>query len=465
MPNTPAEVDVVVVGAGVTGLTTATRLKAAGLSVLVIEARDKVGGRLWTETIDSVRVELGGQWVAADQDRVLAVLDELGIETFARYRSGSSVYIDLDGQRRLFQGGTLPVPEGTAREIDRVVAILDQLAAAMDPAAPWAHPEADELDSITFDAWLAAQTDDREARDNIASCAGPAMLTKPAHSFSALAALALAASVGSFTDLTDENVVLDLRVAGGLAQIPLGLAADLGDAVLLSSPVERIDWAADGAAVLASGRIHRARRVVIATPPHVVRKIRISPALPPRHLQLRDQQSIGVVIKVNAVYRTPFWRCAGLSGTALSPYQLVHEVYDNTNDDLGDERGVLVGFVSDVNADRLDALSPDERRKAVLASLAAYFGDEALDPIAYSESPWLADEWIGGAYGTSFDVGSLVRYGRFVHEPVGPLSFGSSDVLGPGYLHVDGGIRIGERLAASILQELSSASDVGMDGV
>ncbi|KRC65790.1 Putrescine oxidase [Aeromicrobium sp. Root236] len=458
MSDIEQDVDVIVVGAGVTGLSSAVRLRAGGASVLVLEARETVGGRLRTTTIDDVRVELGGQWVSADQDQVLGLLDELGIETFSRYRHGSSVYVDRDGDRNTYDGVALPVSSTTAIEIDRLIDVLDQLAASIDPAAPWESPHAAALDQITFDAWIADHTTDREAHDNIAACAGPAMLTKPAYSFSALSAVTLAASVGSFSALADENVVLDFRVSGGLAQIPSRLAEELGDAVVCSAPVARIEWTSEGATVVAGDQTYMARRVIVATPPHVVRAMRFVPSLPPLHLQLRDHQSIGSVIKINAVYATPFWRAAGLSGTAQSPYELVHEAYDNTNDDIGDSHGIIVGFISDVNVDSVVDLSPADRQAAVLASLASYFGPQALDPVGYSESPWLGEEWTGGAYGTTFGVGSLSRFGHLVNEPVGPIRFGSSDVVGPGYLHVDGGIRVGRRMADEVLLDLRDAS-------
>ncbi|BDZ52142.1 hypothetical protein GCM10025867_43830 [Frondihabitans sucicola] len=162
------------------------------------------------------------------------------------------------------------------------------------------------------------------------------------------------------------------------------------------------------------------------------------------------------MIKVHATYETPFWREAGLSGTAFSPYQLVHEAYDNSNH--GESRGTLVGFVSDEKADRVLALDADERRAKILASLATYYGPQAENPAVYYESDWAAEEWTQGAYAASYDLGGLTRYGADQHLPVGPIRFGSSDVAGLGYQHVDGAIRMGHRLGSEIFADVVAAA-------
>ncbi len=445
--------DSVVVGAGVTGLTAAWRLAEAGQDVLVLEARDRVGGRLRTEAHNGVDFEIGGQWVSPDQDALIALLGELGLETYPRYREGASLYVDRAGVAHRFEGDELPVEERTAKEIDRLIGVLDDLAAAMDPDRPWEHPLAAELDRVTFDQWLGEQTDDEEAHANIALYVGPAMLTKPTCSFSALSAVLMAASAGSFSHLVDADFILDRRVVGGLASVPRALAERLGDRVRLGADVTAVDWDDDRAVVQVDGEQVRARHVVLALPPTHVRRIRITPELPAELRHAREHQSFGLVIKVQAEYDAPFWRDSGLSGTGFGPYELVHEVYDNTlpRSGHGAATGTLVGFVSDVNADALGRLTQDDRRARILDSLASYFGDAARTPRTYVESDWQHQELTGGAYATSFDVGSLTRYGAALHEPVGPIRFGSSDIAGHGFQHVDGAVRIGTRLAGQIL--------------
>src|SRR6478735_5053640 len=225
--------DVVIVGAGPSGLTAARELKKAGLSVAVLEARDRVGGRTWTDTVDGAMLEIGGQWVSPDQTGLLGLLDELGLQTYSRYRDGESVYIGADCKRTLYTGDSFPVSETTA----------------------------------------------------------VGMLTKPAHAFSALQAVLMAASAGSFTNLTDEDFILDKRVVGGMQQVSLLQAAELGEDVVLGSPVRTINWAEDASGgyrvtAVSDQATVNARFVIMAVPPNLYTRVSFNPPLPRRQHQM-----------------------------------------------------------------------------------------------------------------------------------------------------------------------------------
>lgn len=451
---TRMERDVVIVGAGACGLTAATRLKEAGVSVVVLEARDRVGGRLHTDESSGALLELGGQWVSPDQTALSETIAQLGLETFARYREGESVYVGPDGDAKRFTGDIFPASATTESEIERMIAVLDGLTAEIDPDAPWTHPRARELDGVTWRGFLEQLSDDEEARANVALFTAEAMLTKPSHSFSALQSLLMAASAGSFSNLVDADFILDRRVVGGLQQVPLRLAEALGNDVVLGSPVRRITWGDDGVTVDADGDLTvAARRVVLAVPPNLYDRIDYVPTLPLRRHVMHQHLSLGLVIKIHAVYDEPFWRADGLSGTAFSPYLPVHEAYDNSNH--GDPRGVLVGFASDTRADALLAMDPEARKAAILDSLAHYYGEQARTPAIYFESDWGSEEWTRGAYAASFDMGGLERFGADLRTPVGPIHWASSDLAGAGYQHVDGAIRMGRWVADRVLDALA----------
>lgn len=443
--------DVVVIGAGASGLTAADALVADGFDVTVLEARDRVGGRLWTQEVDGAVLELGGQWVSPDQTALIAMLERLGLETYSRYREGQSVYVDRAGQARRFHGD-FPVAESTQQAVADLVEAVDELVAQSDVRAPWAHPRAAELDAISWQSWLLAHSDDAEARGIVSLFIAEAMLTKPAHSVSMLQAVQMASSAGSLANLVDDEFILDKRVAGGLQQVPLRLAEGLGDRVHLGRPVRTVAWGPDGAEVSTDELTVRARRVVVAVPPNLYSRLSFEPALPAVQQQFHQHLSLGLVIKVHAVYERAFWRDQGLSGTGFGPWLSVHEAYDNTY--LESEGGTLVGFVSDQKADALLRLDAETRRARILADLAAYVGPQALEPRVYVESDWASEEWTRGAYAASFSLGGLSRWGSVLREPVGPVHWSTSDLAAEGFQHVDGAIRMGQETAAAVAAAL-----------
>ncbi|GAB3550837.1 NAD(P)/FAD-dependent oxidoreductase [Arthrobacter tumbae] len=451
------ESDVVVVGAGPSGLTAARELRKAGHSVTVLEARDRVGGRTHTDVIDGAVLEIGGQWVSPDQEALIGLLDELVLETYSRYREGESVYIGADGKAIRYTGEMFPVSRRTSAEMSRLIDELDRLAAQMDPKAPWEHPQARELDTVSFHSWLRQQSGDEEACNNIGLFIAGGMLTKPAHAFSTLQAVLMAASAGSFSHLVDEDFILDKRVVGGMQSVSERMAAELGDDVVLNSPVRTLRWSEgqDGSTSVTAKSENvtvNARYAIMAVPPNLYSRVSYEPPLPRRQHQMHQHQSLGLVIKVHAVYETPFWREDGLSGTGFSAGSIVQEVYDNTNHQ--DPRGTLVAFISDEKADAVFELSVEDRRRQILESIAGFLGPKALQPEVYYESDWGSEEWTRGAYAASYDLGGLHRYAKHQLTPVGPIYWSSSDLAAEGYQHVDGAIRMGQLTARNITTAL-----------
>lgn len=443
------ETGVVVVGAGIAGLTAAWELAEAGVDVCVLEARDRVGGRTWNTEIGGQANELGGQWVGPYQEAVLETLEMLGLETFPCYREGSHVYIDPEGNAHRYEGEEFPFPPESAAAYEAALGKLDALAGEMDPEAPWEHPDAESLDSITFESWLAAEVADEMARDMLRSMLAGGFIAKPAQSFSLLQGLWMIAGAGGTYELFEPEQCLASRVVGGSQAIAIGLAERLGDRVRLGSPVSSVSWSDDGVVVEAPGVTVTARAAIVAVPPNMTNAIRFEPALPGWRQRLAQDLSQGSIIKILAVYDEPFWRRDGLSGQGFGPYQLVRELYDNSPP--SGKPGVLVTFLAGEAAEVGARMDPVDRRAAVLEGMARYLGGEALNPVDYIEVDWSEEEWTRGAYGTSFGTGGLTRFRDDLRRPVGPIEWACSDIAGTGHIHMEGAIRMGRRAAEACL--------------
>ncbi len=441
--------DVVVVGAGIAGLVAASDLVAGGREVVVLEARDRVGGRLLNIEIGGEPNELGGQWIAPYQSEMHALLADLGIGLFHAYREGDHLTIDGDGTLHRYRGTDDPLPAASSRAYDAAVAKLDTLVAELDPEAPWEHPRAAELDALTFEQWLAEEVDDTLGRDLLRAFMAGGYMTKPADTFSLLSALATVAGAGSVANLFEPDLCLHSRVVGGTQLIPLRLAERLGDRVVLDAPVRTLRWDDEGVEIEAGSHHVHARKAIVAVPPNVAGLIRFEPALPGWRMRLHQAMTQGDVIKVLAVYDEPFWRADGLAGEGFAPYAFVREVYDNTPP--AGLPGVLCTFLAGERARTAERLEPGERRRLVLEGLADFFGPRALDAVDVIERDWSQEEWTRGAYAATFGIGGLSRHGADLTRPVGSILWAGTDLAGIGHMHMEGAVRSGRAAARSTL--------------
>ncbi|KAA2264608.1 NAD(P)-binding protein [Solihabitans fulvus] len=446
--------DVIVVGAGVAGLTAATKLVHKGLDVLVLEARDRVGGRTLNAPIpdvDGAVVEMGGQWVGPGQHRVLGLLAELDLKTFPTYDDGEHI-IEFHG-RRVQTSARIPfLGAVTLADIGQTQLRLGRQLRGINPAEPWHSRDAIRLDGETFASWIRRTARTKGGRTFFEIICHATFSADPSE-ISALWALSYFASAGGLDPLINtRGGAQDARVVGGSQRIAELLAERLGEAVRTECPVHSIRW--DGGQVLARSGSEEfvARAAVLAVPPPLVDRIAFEPALPVDHVTLRRRLPMGSVLKINVVYDEPFWRAAGLSGQFVSDHRLTNMTFDNSPQH--GEVGVLVAFSEGPRATALAKLGPAHRRAAVLDDLAEFFGPRARSPRAYLEQDWTAEQWSLGGYGAFATPGALTRYGPLLREPVGPLHWAGAETATEWTGYIDGAIQSGERAATEVLARL-----------
>lgn len=446
--GTRRQCDVVVIGAGLAGLTASRELTAAGLDVLVVEARDRVGGRVWTVTADGLIIDMGGTWIGPTQDRMAGLAADLGIETYPTYDDGRHLLV-LGDRTRQFSGRVPPVNPLSLADIGRAQWALDRMARSVPLDAPWRAPHAGSWDAQTFDTWVrrnAATTDGRTFFRLFAS----GIMTTEAANVSLLHLLFYIHSGGGVERLMSTTAgAQETRIAGGAQQVPIRLAAALGDRVLLDWPARSIRSWADSVTVAGErGELH-ARRAVVAVPPTLAGRIAYDPPLPADRDQLTQRLPHGATTKCVAVYSEPFWRSDGLSGQAFSDTGAALFTYDVSPPEGG--AGMLVAFLQGRQALRLARVAADERRAAVLDSLTRFFGPRAASPELFVERDWQAEPWTRGCFGGHAPPGVLTQYGPSLRQPVGRIHWAGTETaqLWNGYM--DGAVESGRRVAAEIL--------------
>jgi monoamine oxidase len=445
--------DVVVVGAGLAGLTAARELAGAGLDVQVLEARDRVGGRTLSQALGDHPedvVELGGQWVGPTQHEVLGLAAELGIATYPTHLRGKNLFEDERGKLKRYRG-TIPML-GPLVMVDygRADLKLKRLIKRISPDAPWEAEDAQRLDEQTFATWIRRTAWTATAREALATACRAVFSVEPAD-VSLLHVLFYAAAAGGWDDLLDtEGGAQQDRLAGGTQQLSVRMAEELGDRVELSAPIRAIR--ADGEGVVA-GEV-RARRAIVAVPPALAGRIEYDPPLPGPRDQLTQRMPMGSVIKCMATYEEPFWREDGLSGQAVSLPGPAQVVFDNTpaNGSPG-----LIGFLEGREARELGALPEAERREAVLRGFQRLYGRRAAHPVLYVEKDWSTEPYSRGCYAGVLGPGAWTAYGRALREPVDRIHWAGTETATRWMGYMDGAIQSGRRAAAEVLRAEGSA--------
>ena len=455
--------DVVVVGAGFAGLTAALRLVRAGRSVIVLEARNRVGGRALNQPIGGGEVsERGATFVSPTQNHILALAKEFRVAKFPTFNDGDNVYVNSQGQRSTYSDtgplGTAPPDPLILGELTQAVLRLDQMSTEVPVGAPWESSQVEDWDGQTLETWIRDNSSSQAFRDLVPVATRPIFGAEPRDLSLLFVLFYIAASgneqnPGTFErNFNTRNGAQMWRFVGGAQLLALKIADRLGQRVVLRSPVERIVQGTAGVTVHTRELEVHAKRAIVAIPPTLAGRIEYHPKVPADRDQLTQRLPQGTLIKVTAVYQTPFWRDAGLNGTAVSYTGPANVTFDDSP--RNGSKGVIFGFVGGDEARRFMRRSTAGRRAAVLANFTTYFGSKAAHPSSYFESNWTTEEWTRGCPVAIAGPGTLLAYGPALRRPFGRIHWAGTETSSYWNGYMDGAVRSAERAAREVLDQL-----------
>jgi monoamine oxidase len=448
--------DAVVIGAGLAGMTAARNLAAAGKRILVLEARDRVGGRTYDVPVtgSSIPVEAGAEFTGPTQTHLQSLATALGVHTFTGYNTGDGIYY-ADGTVIRFSGALPPMDAGSLQALYTAFGTLDSLAATVPVDAPWTAPRAEEFDGQTFASWITANVSDATAQAILFLVANGA-LSAEARDMSLLWFLYYVAASGDENNVgTVERLTgtvggaRDSRFVGGPQQITLKIAQSLGSRVVLGAPVRSISQANGVATVVTDCGTVRAKAVVVALPPTLAARIEYQPPLPATRDQLTQRFPLSSIGKAILIYDTPFWRASGLNGQASSTTGTVHSTFDNSPPD--GSYGALLGFIDGDAMRSIEGLSDATIKQRVLADMVNYFGSAAGSPKQFYLERWDDQEFTRGGAPAFMAPGVLTRFGSAVRPASGLIHWAGAETSTFWNGHMEGAVRSGERAASEIL--------------
>lgn len=448
------KVDVAVIGAGLSGLAAARGLKRAGKSVVVLEGRDRVGGRAYTEASAAGGwIDMGAQFIGPGQDRILALAEELGVEHFPFHVVGDGILV-VDGKRGRFS--MVPeesYPELTDEDLTDVgsaIQTLDEMAKQVPADAPWTAAQAFEWDSQTLASWMRDNMKTAAARSLTRIFIAGYMTSDPAD-ISLLHVLFYISAGGGFESLHRGG--LAWRFEGGVGQLSIGMAKELGTAVHLDTAVHRIDQADPEVVLVQTHKgMFQARRVIVACSPAMANLLHYNPPLPSNRMQFMQRVGMGSTIKCHFVYPTPFWRAEGVSGLVYSDSTVVGVIADNSPP--SGTPGILVAFI-EAQHSRAYSIKPEsEILEAALDGVVAFLGPRAANPEHSFIKVWDADPWARGCYSGVMAPGVWTGFPDAIRTPVGRIHWAGTETSDKWYAYMDGAVRAGERASAEVIAAL-----------
>lgn len=443
-------VDVLIVGAGLAGLSAARTLESSGASVQVLEARDRVGGRIVNTTLSTGDpIEKGGEWVGPTQTEILALADAVGVETFPTFNTGTNLSLYQGSIDPYPADGLPPVPSADLAETVTAIGEIEAWAAQIGTESPWDGELARELDRQTVEEWMRARLSTDGALHLFNLIVKSVFAVEPRDVSLLFFTFYVGSGGGIFTLTGVTGGAQEARFVQGSQEIAIRVASELQSEVGFNRPVLKIEECDGGVSVWTETERFTAGRVVVALPPTLAGRVLYDPALPAPRDQLTQRMPMGSIIKVNVEYEAPFWRGQGLTGQFVADAGPVRFGFDNSP--ASGNAGVLNAFFAGDEARVWGLRTRAEREQAVLGQLETFFGSQARSPVQYLESDWQAEPWSRGAYEGFTAPGVLVSYGPSLRAPIGRIYWAGTETAEQWAGYMDGAVRSGLRAADEIL--------------
>jgi monoamine oxidase len=479
------QADVCVVGAGFAGLAAARHLKKANKSVIVLEARDRVGGRVWDKTAkDGTVISVGGTWLGVHQTRMKQLVEEVGLTRYRQYIGDVDPDDDpedplspafdcladsifrLNGKSQRYKGMFVPVGDDALANLGIAFEELDELAKTLPLGTPWQAPHARELDAQTLGEWIASPENVPIEKAQMMLRASLGLLfSVDLAKVSLLGSMVLArgGNGNGFAYYADASFTeTHLIDGGGPPEVARRLGVQLGDSLRTSTPVRRIRHFDDHVEVYGDDVMVRASFVIITAPPILASQIEYDPMLPDEYTMLMEQMPSGLIVRGITVYEKPWWRDRGLSGFSVAPQSPITVSIDQcpkpVDDDTPPSRGILSSYA--IGAAALDLMKMDEesRRKLWVKELADRFEDPAYgpvpEPIDHNVTDWAAEEWSRGGMISHFPPGVLTTVGSALHQPHKHIYWAGTERATAMHGLMEGAVRSGEQAAEAIIGRL-----------
>ncbi|WYZ43367.1 hypothetical protein EsH8_VI_001066 [Colletotrichum jinshuiense] len=445
--------DCVIIGAGYSGLAAARLLKDSGKKVIVLEARDRVGGRAETIPLDNGDYwDVGASFLGDQQDLMYGLAKEFNVPLFAPSKKGRMI-LAYRGKARRY-GGIIPaLRPWEAIDMGIFVSRFEKLCETVNLEEPWETPNAEELDRVTVYEWLKRQAWTQATIDR-GNLAFEATIGQNTSCISMLHAIFFFKGIVSLTSgLGSKNGAQQHLIKGGGQFLAEKLREYLGEGVVhLEEPVRGISYTESVATIQTAKGTYRSRRIISAIPPPHVLKIEFEPRLPVEKVTLLQNMPMGAYMKVFATYKTPFWRDRGLTGESTNPHGFLSLTYDATPPSGYPAK--LTGFIAGTKAREFISFSEDQRRHVALAGFAAAFGQEALDPIDFFFHTMMEEDWALGCPMATPAPGMWTLLGEWLRKPTGAIHWAGTETSTKHYGYMEGAVFAGQRAAREVLEEL-----------